>query len=107
MVCYIVPLAALLLTAASRKARSSRAAHGFWLAIMLLGASVFGLVDHAWNGELLIIGTGWANDMALGAAITSGIVAAWGMIVIQQRASHPSLAANKTGIIGRQEGIEM
>jgi hypothetical protein len=48
---------------------------------MLFGASVFGVVDHAWTNELFMISTSWPMDLALGSAITACTVGLWGLLV--------------------------
>lgn len=85
MVCYIVPLMATLLAFTGRRASHSSGLNGFYLNIMLLGGALFGLVDHAWSGELFLLGANWASDLALGGAITLGITAGWGIIVFKTR----------------------
>lgn len=85
MVCYIVPLAAWLASAARRKALRKSDVHGMWLNIMLLGGALFGGIDHFWNGELLLLGANWAMDLALGFTITLGITGAWGLLVWKDR----------------------
>lgn len=85
MVCYIIPLTATLISFFGRKAFHKKDAHGFWLNIMLLGGAVFGGIDHLWNGELLLISSNWAMDLALGGVITVGITASWGVIVFRPK----------------------
>jgi hypothetical protein len=82
MVCYIVPLAATLSTFIGRKMTGRRGVQSFWLSIMLLGGAVFGLVDHAFNGELFMISSNVGADLALGGMITAGITATWGGLVL-------------------------
>ncbi len=77
MVCYIVPLAATIAGTLGRKAFRKEDAHSLWLNIMLLGGSLFGLIDHFWNGQLFMISANWAMDLALGGTITTGIFAGW------------------------------
>ena len=66
MVCWIVPLTATLIGFFGRKSFNWKGARSFWLNIMLLGGAIFGAIDHLWNGELFLIGTNWAMDLALG-----------------------------------------
>lgn len=80
MVCYAVPLAACLLLFAWRKASKRKGAAGLWLGLILFGGAVFGVVDHAWNGELLA-SENLVFDLILGLAITLASVAAWAVIV--------------------------
>lgn len=99
MVCYIVPLAATLIGVTRRRALSRHDAHGLWLNIMLLGASLFGVIDHFWNGELFLISANWVLDLALGGTITLGVFASWGVVVNKEKLVYPFR------FIGRRTGI--
>jgi hypothetical protein len=44
-----------------------------------LGGTLFGVVDHLWSGELLLIGENWAMDLLLGCTITATIFGGWGI----------------------------
>jgi hypothetical protein len=87
MVCFIVPLIATIMVAFGRKIGKGwiRSTHGFWLNIMMLGGAVFGLIDHAFTGELLLITSAWTTDLAIGGAITAGITTCWGFVVLANR----------------------
>ena len=99
MVCYSVPLAALLITAFRRKILRKKDVEGFWLNLLLLGGALFGVIDHFWNGELLLIGANWAADLMLGVTITAGIFVSWGLIVHRERITNPlGHVERKTGI---------
>lgn len=87
MVCYIVPLVASVLLALGRKSSGSHSVHGMWLNIMMLGGAIFGLIDHLLYGELLLIISTWATDLAIGGAITAGITMCWGLVVLMPRIS--------------------
>ena len=97
MVCYIVPLIATALLGAGRKAGGSRGhrwasgAHGLWLNIMMLGGAVFGLIDHAFTGELFLVTSAWMTDLAVGGAITASITACWGFVVLFNRIKSPTV----------------
>lgn len=54
----------------------------FWLMLMFYGASLFGLIDHLWNGELFLISKDWLKDLSLGIVITETILIAWKIILI-------------------------
>jgi hypothetical protein len=82
MACYIVPLAATLSTFIGRKITGRPGAQSFWLSIMLLGGALFGVIDHAFNGELFMISSNLGADLALGGMITAGITATWGGLVL-------------------------
>jgi hypothetical protein len=85
MVCYAVPLAALLITAFRRKLLRKTGMEGFWLNLLLLGGALFGVIDHFWNGELFLLGPNLIADLSLGATITAGIFVSWGVIVFRER----------------------
>ena len=55
MVCYIVPLAAGIITAIRRRALHRKDKEGFWLNLMFAGASLFGVVDHLWNDVTVVL----------------------------------------------------
>lgn len=87
MVCYTVLLGATVLTYLVRRLHKNKGAHGFWLNIMFLGGALFGAIDHAWNGELFLLGPNLASDLALGLTITGGITAGWGLVVFRPQLS--------------------
>ena len=79
MVCYIVPITATIIQFIRRKNRKDH--HNYWLNLMFLGASLFGIIDPSWTGELFSIGSNWMGDLTLGFTITAGIIMSWGLIV--------------------------
>lgn len=81
--CYTVPLAAAIITTVLWRRR--RDAKTWWLNLMLYGGTLFGIVDHIWNGELFLISESLAKDLALGLAITAGVFAGWGVILALAR----------------------
>ena len=50
-----------------------------WLNQLFLGGAVFGIIDHAWNKELLLFSM---KDLILGLFITMGILFVWSILVI-------------------------
>ncbi|MBU0953103.1 MAG: hypothetical protein KKA90_01625 [Nanoarchaeota archaeon] len=90
MACWVVPLLAMLIGVIGRKTTGRKDAQGFWLTIMLLGGALFGIIDHLWYGELLLIGPAWMLDLTLGGVITTGIITSWGVIVFKPKI-HDSL----------------
>ncbi len=98
MACYAVPLAAGLIHGLWRKSAKKTDMHGFWLTLMFLGASVFGLVDHAWHGELFALSSNLMMDLGLGSTITTGIFAAWKFVVYKTKM--PSTTVSMSRIIG-------
>ncbi len=79
MVCYIVPTVATLIQFIRR--RKNKDQHDYWLNLMFFGGSLFGIIDHLWNGELFLISANWISDLTLGFTITAGIIGSWGLIV--------------------------
>ena len=77
MVCYAVPTAAAMLIFGGRKALHRENEKNFRFGLMMAGGSIFGAVDHLWNGQLTMVGPNLASDLALGLAITAVITVAW------------------------------
>ena len=75
MACYVAPLAGALVCYCWRKSASPHPKY-FWLNLLLAGGSIFGVVDHWWNNELLAFSV---PDLALGLLITAAIFAFWGV----------------------------
>ncbi len=73
--CYTVPLAASVITTLVwAKKRTGR----MWqLNLMLYGASIFGVIDHLWNGELFLLSGNIVKDLMLGVVITAAIFVGW------------------------------
>jgi hypothetical protein len=70
--------------------KSKKTARLLWLALMFYGGSLFGVIDHLWNGELFLISENWAKDVMLGVVITAGTILAWaGILALAKRT--PSL----------------
>lgn len=71
--CYIVPLAvSIVTTIVGRKKKTPKIRQ---LNLLLYGASMFGVIDHLWNGELFLISENVAKDILLGIVITAAIFA--------------------------------
>lgn len=89
MVCYTIPLAASIIHAVSRKKISSwrNNIHHMWLNLLFVGGAIFGIVDHIWNGELLLIGENIGSDILLGLTISVIIYFAWIIIVALDKSS--------------------
>ncbi len=87
MVCYAIPSIAAIAHYFMRKRIPSmkNSKHHLWLNQLLLGGAIFGVVDHLWNGELLLIGDNLASDIALGITITLAIIGAWKLIVLRDK----------------------
>ena len=82
MVCYIVPTIAAIIEFVRGKKKDK---YNHSLNLMFLGGTLFGIIDHLWNGELFIISQNWMIDLALGFTITGGIIGSWGMIVLSPK----------------------
>jgi hypothetical protein len=102
MVCYAVPLIATVLLSVRRRVLRKVSKEGLWLNLLLLGGSLFGVIDHFWNNELFLIGANWLVDLSLGFAITGGIFAAWGVIVYRERLAKFRYLSRRTGIYRRE-----
>ena len=89
MVCYIIPLVAAIISSIAWGSRR-RGPAGWWLNLLLYGGAMFGLVDHLWNGELLLSGGAPLMDLLLGATITAVIFGGWGITLGIARA-YPEL----------------
>jgi hypothetical protein len=87
MVCYVVPVAAAILHYGLRKnvKRLDESPRQSWLTLLLAGGGTFGMIDHLWNGELLLIGPNILWDLALGTAITVGIFCLWEILVVRDK----------------------
>lgn len=80
MTCYIVPTTAAVILLALTRAGVVRGEKLGLLTTLLCGGAIFGLIDHAWNGELLMMGPSLGTDLGLGFTITAGIVGIWGVV---------------------------
>lgn len=80
MVCYIIPLAAAIVSAALWGSLKKGPA-GLWLVLLLCGGALFGVVDHLWYGELFLIGENIVSDLLLGFTITGTMFGGWGVIL--------------------------
>lgn len=83
MVCYVVPTAVAIIHGIMRKNTTSlkNNVHHLWLNLLLVGAAIFGLVDHWWNGELFFIGEYIYMDILLGVVITTAVFIIWKIFV--------------------------
>jgi len=87
--CYTVPLAAAIIT--TIRGRQKKEPKIWWLNLLLYGGTLFGVVDHIWNGELFLISASVGKDIALGFVITATIFACWGIILTLSKLS-PTVA---------------
>ena len=89
--CYLVPTAAAITTTFIWKKSGSLKL--WWLSLLFYGGSLFGIIDHLWNGELFLISENWVKDLALGVVITASIVLAWNIVILLAK-KNPALIVN-------------
>lgn len=86
--CYLGPTTAAIVTTFIWKGKKT--SRLFWLMLMFYGGSLFGVIDHLWNGELFLVSKEWPKDVILGLLITVGIILTWtGILALVKR--NPSL----------------
>jgi hypothetical protein len=92
MVCYVVPAVAAIVHGVMRKKvpKLKDSPKQRWLSLLLIGASVFGIVDHLWNGELFLIGNDVMSDLMLGFTILAAVFVVWGLFVITEKVAEKS-----------------
>lgn len=78
--CYTIPLTAAVTTTFMWK--QNKSLKTWWLSLMFYGGSLFGVIDHLWNGELFLISKDWLKDLSLGFVITGVILLTWGIILV-------------------------
>lgn len=81
--CYTIPTAVWLILTIFRKWR--KGPELTWLYLLLFGATLFGLIDHLWNGEIFLIGENPLKDIALGIVITLAVLGVWGIMIFLHR----------------------
>jgi hypothetical protein len=74
--CYTVPLVASAVSTFVWRRKGNDRKIGK-LNLMFYGASIFGVIDHLWNGELFLISGNTAKDLLLGVIITAAIFVGW------------------------------
>jgi len=84
MGCYTVPLLAAAAHFVLRQNIHSwrQNSYHLWLNLLFLGGSVFGIVDHIWNKDLLSFSF---SDIMLGFAITLSIFIVWAGVVVYDK----------------------
>jgi hypothetical protein len=84
MACFAVPTAAAIIHKVLRSRvpswRHNR--NQRLLNYLFIGGSIFGIVDHAWNGELFMVSPNLVWDLSLGVAITAAIIFVWKLMVV-------------------------
>ena len=88
--CYAEPLLGAAISAfAWKKTKSVKV---FWLMLMFCGGTMFGLIDHLWNGELFCLPKELVSDLLLGAVISISILIVWTALVLASKVN-PLLAS--------------
>jgi hypothetical protein len=89
MVCYAVPAIAAIVHYGLRKSKTSweKSTSQLWLSLLLSGGAIFGIVDHLWNGELVLFGENLILDLLLGVTITFAILIAWFIVISLNKTS--------------------
>ncbi|MFC1690639.1 hypothetical protein ACFL0W_00535 [Nanoarchaeota archaeon] len=92
MGCYIVPTVAAIVHYFMREKIPSmkNSSHHVWLNLLFVGGSIFGIVDHLWNGELFMLGEKLFLDITLGVTITLVIIIAWKIITVYDKLQTPN-----------------
>lgn len=87
MGCYTVPLVAALIHYGLRKQNSKRfdTQNSRVLNLLFAGGAIFGVVDHAVNGELLVFSV---RDLLLGLVITASIVVVGAILALKNPNNH-------------------
>ncbi len=80
-ICYTIPTITLIILSIFNKKIKIKEPEKGWLFLLLLGAVIFGVVDHLWNGEIFLIGENPLKDIALGVVITISVFIVWRVIV--------------------------
>lgn len=79
--CYIIPTITLIFLTIFRKGLKIKEPEKGWLFLLFLGAVIFGVVDHLWNGEIFLISENPLKDIILGVVITISVFIVWQIIV--------------------------
>ena len=87
--CYTVPAASAIVTTVIWN--RTKDVKLWWLNLMFWGGAFFGVIDHLWNGELLLISENIISDLSLGVVITSAIYVGWKIIIAMSK-THPVLS---------------
>jgi len=96
--CYLGPTTAAIVTTFMWK--SKKTLRLFWLMLMFYGGSLFGVIDHLWNGELFLVSENWVKDAILGVVITAATLLAWRIILVLVR-SNTSLSSSLVSCEGK------
>jgi len=77
--CHLVPTTGAIVSSILYS-KTKQAKHGL-LMILFIGSSLFGVIDHWWNGELFLVSENILSDLSLGITIALATVICWGIIL--------------------------
>jgi len=95
--CYIVPLAIILIINGFEKHKKIFIAHLDRLNLLMFGGVTMLVVDHLWNGELFLVGPNTLKDLALGFAMSGIIIIAWALFTLIEK-KQVLVKVKKTGL---------
>ena len=90
--CHAVPAAASVVTTVLWcKGKDQKIGQ---LNLMFYGATIFGAIDHLWNGEFFLISPNIAQDLLKGVVISATVLAVWsaGLMWEKMKSSRLSMA---------------
>ena len=87
--CYTVPTAGAIVT--SVVWARTKDVKTWWLMLLFFGGTLFGVIDHWWNGELFLVSDNIVSDLLLGVVITAAIFVFWKIMAISAK-TNPVLA---------------
>ena len=90
MVCYAIPAAAWVIHRVTGKSFKKSDARSQQLSLLLSGASLFGVIDHLWYGQLFLMSKNPLSDILLGVTITAAVFALWWAMGLSQAIPAPS-----------------
>ncbi|MEM3060579.1 MAG: hypothetical protein QXW70_03455 [Candidatus Anstonellales archaeon] len=84
MVCYVIPTLTAIAVYLQRRIQKRTDKEGKYLNLLLLGGSIFGIIDHIWNGELFY-SSNLISDLSLGVLITLSLYVCWFIITLYSK----------------------
>ncbi len=88
--CHVVPVVSAIVTTVLNKNKKNPDIGQ--LNLLFYGASIFGIVDHLWNGELFLISPNIGKDLLLGVVISACVLAGWAMGLYSRRRAEKKAA---------------
>jgi len=95
--CYIIPLTIILIINGFKIAKKISIPNFNRLNFLMLGGVTMLVVDHLWNGELLLIGQNIINDLSLGFIMSGVVIIAWKIINLLEK-KQALVKVQKTGL---------